>query len=59
MQMVAGPEVIHRRFETIRVLHIRLHSIGAHCKTLKGNRNIILTEDRDERILQTATESKD
>src|SRR5271169_2221941 len=54
MQMVARPELIHRRVLLIPVLHISLHNSGADRKTMKGNQIIILTLNRDGRILQRA-----
>jgi ribonuclease HI len=40
--------------QLVLVLHISLHNAGARRKTMKGNQIIVLTVDRDERILQRA-----
>jgi|MicForSoiPHH12_O_1018301.scaffolds.fasta_scaffold15125_1 hypothetical protein len=52
MQMTAWQEVIHRGIQLGLILHIRLHNAGACPKVMKGNQIIVLTVDRDGRIVE-------
>jgi len=43
---------MHRAFELFRVLHSKMHSDVANRKVMKGNQIIVLTAERDGRIVQ-------
>ena len=51
-QIAAILKVIHSTFELFRVLHNKMHSDVANCKLMKGNQIIVLTAERDRRIVQ-------
>jgi ribonuclease HI len=49
--MVARRALIHRRIQFVHLFHTRLHSAGAPGKMMKGNQIIVLTVERDGRIV--------
>jgi ribonuclease HI len=53
--MVAKLELIHRRIQLVRLLHKGCTAVGHAAKMMKGNQIIVLTVERDERILQRGT----
>ena len=51
-QIAAIHKVVRRHPEFFRVLHNRMHSNVAHRKVMKENQIIVLTTERDRRIVQ-------
>jgi hypothetical protein len=49
--MVVRDKLTCDRFLLVPLLHKNIHSANGNCKTLKGNKIMILTVKSDERIL--------
>jgi len=43
---------MHSAYEFVQILHRTMHKPSANCKLNKGNQIIVLTTERDERIVQ-------
>ena len=52
LQIAAFLKVMHSAYELFRVLHNKMHSDRVNRKVMKGNQIIVLTAQRDQRIVQ-------
>jgi ribonuclease HI len=52
MQIAAVLKVMHNAFELVLFLHSKMHSAPANRKVMKGNQIIVLTSERERRIVQ-------